>query len=142
MVFTVVAAWARCHAKLSGLTSKPGADCGADSDSPLAGDGSCIRASIESSADGSSGDLADTLPDPALDQLLPLVRFPLMSDEELAALADHPLRHKSVVLSDLLTEAHLCHAAEEARQLQLGGISGTEQVGRQRHCWNCMIWIV
>lgn len=140
-MFTAVAAWARCHAKLNTLSSKPGTDGPAaasasaadDSNpaadgSPRAGDGDGAgTASIDGgSACGSSGDMSDlrdTLPDPALDQLLPLVRFPLMSDDELAALAAHPLRHKSVVLADLLAEAQLCHAADEARQLQYGADS-------------------
>jgi hypothetical protein len=51
-----------------------------------------------------------------------------MSDEELAALSGHPLRHKSAVLSTLLAEARACHAADEARQLHSGADS-SQQVG-------------
>jgi hypothetical protein len=64
----------------------------------------------------------------APNRLLPLVRFPLMSDEELAALSGHPLRHKSAVLSTLVAEARACHAADEARQLH-SGANSVQQVG-------------
>jgi hypothetical protein len=66
-------------------------------------------------------------------RLLPLVRFPLMSDAELAALSEHPLRHRSAVLGDLLAEAQRCHAADEARQLQ-GGADSIQQVGVSFPC--------
>lgn len=62
------------------------------------------------------------------DRLLPLVRFPLMNDEELTALSRHPLRRRSVVLGTLLAEARACHAAGEARQLHSGADS-VQQVG-------------
>lgn len=62
--------------------------------------------------------LGDARPDPALDQLLPLVRFPLMSGRHLAALERHPLARVSAMLRELLEEARKCHAAEEALQRQ------------------------
>lgn len=113
IVFTAVAVWARCEAacRVSGSSGS------ADGNSPNAGSHSSagMNGSSDGSADGGTGG-AHPDPDPALDQLLPLVRFALMTDEELAALAVHPLRYSSTVLSDLLTEAQLCHQVEESRQ--------------------------
>jgi hypothetical protein len=77
-VFAAVAAWARCHAKLTRLADKTSAPVSpaaggsphACHHSPQSSDSSSSnRASCDSgSTNGSSGELADTLPDPALDQ--------------------------------------------------------------------------
>ncbi len=63
------------------------------------------------SADGASPNAGSI---PALEQLLPLVRFPLMGDAQLDALKRHPLAAcPSNLLRELLLEAAACHEAGE-----------------------------
>jgi hypothetical protein len=50
-----------------------------------------------------------------LAQLLPCIRFPLMNDAELAAVAAHPMCGRSVLLQELLLEAAEARREEDAR---------------------------
>ena len=55
-----------------------------------------------------------------VEQALPLIRFPLMSEAELDAIAVHPLARSSRLLCELLAEARAAHAdAARAQELQV-----------------------
>ena len=55
-----------------------------------------------------------------IEQALPLIRFPLMSEAELDAIASHPLACTCGLLAELLAEARAAHAdAARAQELQV-----------------------
>ncbi len=70
--------------------------------------------SIGSDSAGPQRELAE------VELALPLIRFPLMSEAELDAIAVHPLARSSRLLSELLAEARAAHAdAARAEELQV-----------------------
>ncbi len=121
-----MAAWARSGSDDGGATDGTGdtGGSGAHANGAVAGRGdgdgssgdSCSRSSDGGGGGGRGFALGDARPGPAVDQLLPLVRFPLMEAQELAGLEAHPLTQNSAVLGELLEEARKVHAAEAAQQ--------------------------